>query len=218
MCTAPLAVRPTGRQGWRGSDLMNMNRTAACLALVVGSSIPAARADSVFQFAPQLITAPDSRGFSNATGGSGSLATGSVVSQSGITYNFLDTWQFTLAAGAHVGAFVGSLNFTDASGLVTQGIDHLQLRLLDGNGQIVSGGAWQTIGVGPNAQQQFSVIAPASFAAGAYALQIRGSLEGSASAYAGTLQAVQPVPLPATLPLLAGGLALLSMRLRRRRA
>jgi hypothetical protein len=186
-----------------------------CIAVAMGSS--SALADTVFQFAPAVLTAPDSRGFSNTTGAGGQLATGTVVTQGGVTYNFLDTWQFTLGVGANVGAFVGSLNSVGAGGVVTQGIANLQLRLLDGSGQIVSGGAWQAIGLGPGTQQVFSVIAPAAFAAGHYTLQIRGTLAGDTSAYAGTLQALQPVPLPAALPLLAGGLLLMSTALRRRR-
>jgi hypothetical protein len=64
----------------------------------------------------------------------------------------------------------------------------------------------------------FSIIAQQPFAAGNYSLQVRGLLVGPQSSYAGTLQAVQPVPLPPTLPLTAAGLAGLGWLVRRSRS
>jgi hypothetical protein len=53
-------------------------------------------------------------------------------------------------------------------------------------------------------------------AAGRYVLEVQGNVVGSAGgSYSGVLD-VSPVPLPATLPLLLGGLGILSSRRRRR--
>lgn len=185
------------------------------LGLCLGSGAGAARADHVFSFAPSVITAPDSRGFSNST--SSWLAPGTIspLPPAAATYNFLDSWQFTLGVGADVGAFVGSLNFTGAGGVVTQGISNLQLNLIGPGGVHLVG--WQTSQGFGSVEQVFSVVSQTPFAAGDYALQVRGKLVGASSAYAGTLQAVNPVPLPAELPMAAAGLLLLTGLARRGR-
>jgi hypothetical protein len=188
-------------------------------SLVMGATLAlagASHADTVFTFAPSVITAPDTRAFSNASGPGGSLA---VSANPTPLYNFLDTWNFTLAPGADVQAFVGSINFTNAQDVVTSGIENLQLNLLylDGGGPPTVIAGWQSALAFTGAQQLFSIVAPASFVAGNYALNVRGKLVGPVSAYAGTLQALNPVPLPATAPLFAAGLGLLALRWRRGR-
>ena len=170
-----------------------------------------AHADMVFTLSSAPVIAPTSLGFSNSTA-AGTLTVGSP----GPMYNFLDQWTFTLAQSADVGGFVGSFNFTDAQGQVLQGIDHLQIRLVGpspGSGAVVG---WQSVAQYSGAQTLFSVLSPSSFAPGMYSLHVRGQLVGSSSAYAGTLQAASPVPLPPSLPALAAGLVTFAAVARRR--
>jgi hypothetical protein len=145
---------------------------------------------------------PASLGFSNSTT-AGTLTQG----QSTALFNFLDRWSFSLAQDANVGAFVGSLNFTDSQGQVFQGIDNLQLRLVgvapSGNILVVG---WQSVVQYTGAQTLFSVVSPTVFRPGAYSLEVRGQLVGAASAYAGTLQTAAAVPLPPSFSSLAVGL------------
>lgn len=193
---------------------------AALVAVAALATALAAQADTVFTLSAAPIAAPAAVGFQNSTT-LGTLTSAGTTAPS--PYNFQDTWNFLLDPGAEIGAFVGSLNFVGAGGVTTMGIDNLQLRLLGPGGVLLQG--WMTsTGAVAGVEQVFSIIAPSSvFAAGAYALQVRGTLVGAASAYAGTLQAVVPgdpvgtVPLPASGWLLAGGLAVLGVRLRQRR-
>jgi hypothetical protein len=197
-------------------------KLALLLAQAVLFTAPlAARADTVFTFSPAVITAPDTRTFANSNGPGGSLAVSVPAPAPGATYNFLDSWNFTLAAGADVQAFVGSINFTDGQNAVTSGINNLQLNLLylpANNGPSTAVAGWNGTLNLTGAQQLFSVIATTTFAPGDYALNVRGLLVGPTSAYAGTLQALSPaaVPLPGSAPMLAGGLGLLAWALRRR--
>jgi hypothetical protein len=182
--------------------------TFAAVALL--AMVPAARADYTFTTFG-TVTAPASLGFSNSTQ---TLLT--TPGTGAPTYNFIDSWDFTLNPGADVGAFVGSLNFTDGNGVVTTGIDHLELRLWSyGLSTVVAGGAWQTISLPPNGQQAFSVIAPTGFAAGNYSLQVRGLTVGSVSSYGGNFTAMPSVPLPAAWPMLLAGLAVMGFIRRR---
>jgi hypothetical protein len=185
-----------------------MSRTvpSALAAVVLMVAVPAARADHVFTTFG-TITAPASIGFSNST------QTLLTTPGTGLpTYNFLDSWDFTLSPGADVGGFVGSINFTDANGAVTTGIDHLQLRLWSyGLGTVVAGGSWQAISLPPNGQQAFSVIAPTGFAAGNYGLQVRGLTQGPVSSYGGNLTATSTVPVPTTWPMLLAGLGVMGL-------
>ena len=194
-------------------------RAALAAAFCLGTTL-AAQADTVFALSSTPIVAPAAVGFQNSTT-FGTLT--SVGTTATAPYNFQDTWNFALDPSAEIGAFVGSLNFVGSGGATTMGIDNLQLRLIGPGGVLLQG--WRTsTGAVAGVEQVFSIIAPSSvFAAGSYALQVRGTLVGAASAYAGTLQAVLPgepvgtVPLPASGWLLAGGLAALGLRLRQRR-
>ena len=192
--------------------MISLDRTrwvAAAVALCASS----AHADMSFSLSAAPVGAPASLGFSNSTS-AGTLMPGT----SSTLYNFLDQWSFTLAQGANVGGFVGSLNFTDPQGQVVQGIDNLQLRLVGagpGNPTLVVG--WQSVVQSTGVQTVFSVASPTGFAAGAYTLEVRGQLLGSSSAYAGTLQTAAAVPLPAPWTVLAAGLALFAALPRWRR-
>lgn len=160
---------------------------AAWTALLSVSPAPA-HADMVTVLSNQVVTAPSALGFSNSTSG-GNLAVGTLAG----VYNFLDRWTFNLGSNAEVGGFVGSFNFTDNQNQVLSGINNLQIRLVGPSTLLVG---WSTVQSYNGFQNLFSVVAPTGMAAGAYAIEIRGTLIGTASAYAGTLQAVSAVPLP----------------------
>jgi hypothetical protein len=62
----------------------------------------------------------------------------------------------------------------------------------------------------------FTVLNPTTLAAGTYVLEIRGDVTGSdGGTYSGSLN-LNPVPLPAALPLLLSGFGLLGGTLRKR--
>jgi hypothetical protein len=184
------------------------------LGLVAGANL--AQADHVFQFTPLSVMAPDSRSFANSTVGSpGLLTAGSLATDptGQLLYNFLDTWQFTLGSNADLIAFVGSINFTDGANDISFGIKNLQLSLSGPGGQVAG---WQSAINFVGFQQLFSIVTQAPFAAGNYSLQVQGLLVGPQSSYAGTIQAVNPVPLPPSGAMFSAGLAVLGWHLRRR--
>jgi hypothetical protein len=183
----------------------------------------AGQADAVFSTFG-VITAPAALAFSNTTDGNlgGSLA---VSSSPGSSYNFQDTWNFSLSGNANVQSFVGSINFTDPQGGVTSGISNLQLNLLYSPGSSsqnplqtwTTGVSFEFPITNVGSQQLFSIIATTPYSAGTYALNVRGTLVGPVSAYSGTLLALNTVvPVPAAAPLFASGLAALAWRSRRR--
>jgi hypothetical protein len=61
----------------------------------------------------------------------------------------------------------------------------------------------------------FTVMDPTTITAGTYVLEIRGKVTGAGGTYSGQLN-LNPVPLPAALPLLFSGLALLGGLVRKR--
>lgn len=191
-------------------------RISAALALCALAAQPA-QADLIAALSTTAITAPASLGFSaSTTAGTLTVGTTSVT-----PYNFLDSWTFTLAADANVGALVGSFNFTDGSGNVISGVENLQLRLRGpGPSGPVSLVTWQTVNNYVGFQTLFSYVMPTVSAAGTYALEVRGTINapiGGSAAYSGTLSALAaPVPLPAAAPLLA--LALAGLAAMRRKA
>lgn len=197
-------------------ELMIDGRTGRVAGLLAGLAVACgARADMVSALAPSAVVAPASLGFSNSTTAGTLTSVGTLATA---PYNFLDQWTFTLAGSADVAGFVGTLNFVDAldASHTTQGIDNLQLRLRGPGGNLVSWTTASSLFPVGGAVQVFEVAAPTALLPGSYTLEIRGTLVGPSAAYAGTLQAIAPVPLPAALPLLALGLAGLGLRARRR--
>lgn len=136
-------------------------------------------------------------------------------------WNFQDTIAFTLAGPVNGDVLTATLNL---GSLVN--ISNLQIRLYGWAG----GAGVQDPLLGPPSsyspapssvvgwQSGSNGVITASFAnvpAGTYYLDIRGDVTGSSGgSYVGILN-VQPVPLPAALPLLLSGLGLLGLRRRR---
>jgi hypothetical protein len=160
------------------------------------------------------VAAPAALGFSNSTSTSPvTLQTGTTVTPlpGGPTYNFLDSWTFTLAGGADVGGFTGTFNFIDSAGAVIQGISNLQMRLVGPIGPnlpapVIVAWASVVLPVTSTSQQVFSIVQPTTYAPGNYSVDVRGTLVGAAS-YSGTLNLVTPVPAPASWALMALGMA-----------
>jgi hypothetical protein len=139
------------------------------------------------------------------------VTVGTMASAGGVNYNFLDQYNFTLAADADVASIVATINFSAGSGgPVLFGITNLQvnLRAVPASGPLgpplVS---WLTVTSPAAGLNQEIALVPASvLTAGNYALQVRGVLTTPGS-YSGSLIAAVPtvVPLPAALPLLMLG-------------
>jgi hypothetical protein len=195
---------------------MKMHVASTVVAVALAALCTAAQADAVFSFAPVVVGAPDSRNFGNSN--AATLATGTLAGTlPGPTYDFLDTWNFTLGPNANAGGFVGTFNVTGPANAMTQGIDNLQLRLIGpvGPASTTLVGWLSGTNLG-GAQQVISLIPNAPLASGDYQLQVRCLLTGSAYSYAGTFQAAA-VPVPPALPLLAAGLLVLTTLSRRTR-
>ncbi|MCR5881900.1 FxDxF family PEP-CTERM protein [Rhizobacter sp. J219] len=161
------------------------------------------------------ITAPAAVAFANDTGTHLSLSSLSLPSP----YNFIDRWTFALSGSASVTSLVAAFMFDDgAGGLPTFGISSLQVNLLNAAGVVVTG--WRTVNTSTPFTQSIVITPTVGLVAGDYTLQVRGHLEGTPAAYAGSLIAAgapAAVPVPATLPLLAVGLSLLGLTAHRRR-
>lgn len=165
-----------------------------------------AHADLVGTLAGSPLSAPGNVSFHNDNVQVGTIST----SGAGVTYNFLDQWQFSLSPSlANVAALVASINFTaGAGGPQLFGISNLQVNLVSNP---VSGPplvSWLTV-TSPVAglQQQVALIPSSTLAAGNYTLQVRGTV-ALPGAYSGSL-IVDAVPLPATLPLLLAGVSVI---------
>ncbi len=138
-------------------------------------------------------------------------------------WNFQDTIAFTLAGPVNGDVLTATLNLANVLN-----ISNLQIRLYGwANGTGVQNpilGAPSLYSPVPNSVVGWqsapngSTTITASFAnvpTGTYYLDIRGDVTGSlGGSYVGILN-VQPVPLPAGLPLLLSGLGLLGLRARR---
>ncbi len=187
-----------------------------CVAFLC--AVGTAHADFVFTLGSGTITAPASVEFGNRTDTQLTVHTGPPLSA---PYNFLDTWNFVLAGGADVTSFAAAFKFDDGpGGLNTFGVENLQIGLFDSANVAVSTG-WQSVTAAAPITISSSTTPFAGFAAGAYSLQVRGTLLAPPGSYAGTLIASTPaaVPLPAALPLLVLGLGTLGAAgIRRRKA
>ena len=187
---------------------MNAFLRPFCLAAALGGS-GLAHADFVGSLGS--ITPPATVAFSN------SVVTPGFTSIVGpITYNFLDTWTFTLAADALLGSITTTFDFGAGPGGPTFGISNLHVRL---STNPISGSplvSWLTVTpAGPGFTSSVALIPVSPLLAGNYRLDIRGTL-ASPGSYGGTVIA-NAVPLPAALPLFLVGLGLLGVKGARKR-
>jgi hypothetical protein len=157
---------------------------------------------------------PASGGYTNTFGASAGNLTGAPG------YSFYDDYIFTVA-NATVDSVTSEIN------LGTLSLGSLQERLYStaGNTTLPVLGSpaglqvpWTTA-VGFTAGTEtgmFTVMSPKTLTAGTYVLEIRGEVTGaSGGTYSGQLN-LNPVPLPAALPLLLSGLGLLGGLARKR--
>lgn len=193
---------------------MKASIRSLCLA-AASCSAGLTHADLVSMLPGGPITPPATVSFSN-----NAVAIGTTVTEGSITYNFLDTWSFTLAAGADVGAISTTFDFGAGPIGPTFGISNLQVNLLTSP---ISGPplvSWLTVTpVAPGFTSSVALIPPSPLGAGDYFLQVRGTV-GSSGAYGGSAIAAAPapVPLPAALPLFLAGLGVLGFKGVRSRA
>lgn len=182
-----------------------------CLAAAWGCS-GLAHADFVGSLGS--ITPPATVAFSNSV-----VTTGFTSIVGPITYNFLDTWNFTLAFDAQLGSITTTFDFGAAtpSAPPTFGISNLQVRLSTNPASGPSLVSWLTVTpAGPGFTSSVALIPASTLLAGNYTLDIRGTL-ASPGSYGGTVIA-NAVPLPAALPLLLVGMGLLGAKGARKRA
>ncbi len=189
-----------------------VRRLLVCCALV---GADAARADFVSVLQPTPIAALTSVAFQNSNVVPGT------VSPDG-SYNFLDTWSFSLDGSFLVSSIAATIDFTDAGGqAVLFGISNLQVKLV---GNPASGAplvSWLAVSApATGLQQVVALVPPGALGAGNYSLEVRGDVV-QPGAYSGSLIAlpVQVVPLPAASALFVCGimaLAFTSSRSRRR--
>lgn len=145
-----------------------------------------------------------------------------LTSVPGTSSGFYDDFVFTIGAGQ-----VDSISSSITLGSML-GISGMQVRLYDygANGQAapllttpVAGSAvdaWSSTVTFPGGATTVNVLPNTTLAAGTYSLEVRGTVTGSSGGnYTGSLN-VTPVPLPAGLPALFGGLGALAIYARRR--
>lgn len=181
---------------------MNAFLRPLCLAAALGGS-GLAHADFVGSLGS--ITPPATAAFSNTA-----VTTGTTTAVGPITYNFLDTWIFTLTGDALLGSITTTFDFgaTTPSAPPTFGISNLQVRLSTNPGSGPSLVSWLTVTpAGPGFTSSVALIPVSPLLAGNYKLDIRGTL-ASPGSYGGTVIA-NAVPLPAALPLFLAGLGVL---------
>jgi hypothetical protein len=160
------------------------------------------------------LAVPGSYTYANTFAGGVGLST-----IAGATSGFFDDYVFTIT-GASANSVTSTINLGD-----TLAIDGLQVALFDytlGQAVPVSGPAlitgWSTAINSGGVAATISVIPQTTLAPGTYALEVQGTVTGTAGgSYSGTLN-LAPVPLPATLTLMISGVAGLGLWGRRRQA
>ena len=135
----------------------------------------------------------------------------------GTSYGFYDDFVFTVS-GSVADSITTSINL--GGSLQVSG---LQERLFNLSGNNIPtlgvpvGGAIDAWTYPAGSSGEVAVLPETTLSAGTYVLEIRGTASGSGDSYSGVLD-VAPVPLPAALPMLLGGLGMLGAAARRRRA
>ncbi|MCE3604497.1 FxDxF family PEP-CTERM protein [Massilia sp. P8910] len=118
---------------------------------------------------------------------------------------FVDNYKFTLAQAGDFAAGVLSI-----TGNAKNGLDITAFNLIDSNGSLFGGKLLST-----GATDQWS-LSTASLSAGAYTIQVKGSILSNSSGRYSTNIALAPVPEPETYAMMLAGLGLLGFTARRR--
>ncbi|MEY8688525.1 MAG: FxDxF family PEP-CTERM protein [Leptothrix sp. (in: b-proteobacteria)] len=197
---------------------MSISRLAAGL-LCAGLALAAtsARADLTQTLSAPAVSAPASIAFAN---GNVQSTVASTVTVAGLNYNFVDRYDFALAAGADITSIAVAFNV--AAGTQSFGVSNLQLTLLDTSVSTTPLFNWLTVNtpITSTITQVSAVLPTASYPANnSYQLVVRG-LVSQPGSYSGVLTASSvpaAVPLPAALPLLFAGFGALGAVARRRR-
>jgi hypothetical protein len=158
-----------------------------------------------------VLVTPGSYSYANTFGGGSG---GGSVSQT-LTAGFYDDFVFTITGGSadSVTSTINLRNILEIDGLQVALFSYSAGQQVPVTGSPLAAGWSQTLsgGVGTVA-----VISPTDLAPGSYALEVAGTVTGTAGgSYSGTLN-LAPVPLPAGLPLLLSGLGVLGFWGRRR--
>jgi len=163
------------------------------------------------------------------SGSSGSGSIGATAADPGYGFGFYDTFVFTVSSStaSSITSTIDLGNFLKISGLQerlyaaspTDPTPILGVPAAASNGSGLYFEAWsQPVIVGGSSLGTIAVLSQTNaLPTGTYVLEVRGTVTGGAGgSYAGTLN-VNPVPLPAALPLLFSGLGLIGFAGRRRR-
>ncbi len=158
---------------------------------------------------------PASAGYTNTLGPS----TGDIPGAAG--FSFYDDYVFTVAA-ATADSVTTEINLGSLS------ISNLEERIYStaGNSPLPIVGTpagfstdWTSpmiFAAGTDETGMQTVLNPTTLAAGTYVLEVRGEVAGTGGTYSGVLD-LNPVPLPAALPLLLSGVGLLGGLIRKHR-
>jgi hypothetical protein len=160
-------------------------------------------------------TLPASDGYTNTFGPS----TGPLPGSPGFTFN--DYYVFTVAAATADSMSsevnLGALSIADLEERVYSVPTNATQSLVTGTPTGFQTDWTTPVSIsGVGASGMITVLDPTTLAAGTYVLEIRGDVTGSSGGtYEGSLN-LEPVPLPAALPLLLSGFGLLGGTLRKR--